>query len=273
MASPIPRLAAGYDQGAIGERLAGLAGHLPPRKVLHPNKSVLAFSFWASPIFTVYRLFALPSGHLRWPSPVHVSAVRYWHSHFLQVRYPLMSEPVQTPSGIPLQPVYGPGDRAGDPPCAGQVSVHPGQLRHRLPREAVDLPPVLGLRHRRGVQPPLPVPARTGRHRPVGRARPADPVRLRLRRPGGQRGGRPGRRRRRHARRRRDPVRRHPAGQDQHQLHHQRHRRDPAGLLRRRRREEGRAAARSSPAPSRTTSSRSTRPAARGSGRRSRRCA
>src|SRR3954462_355398 len=30
-----------------------------------------------------------------------------------------MSEPVQTPSGIPLQPVYGPADRAGEPPSPG----------------------------------------------------------------------------------------------------------------------------------------------------------
>src|SRR5882757_5313730 len=50
---------------------------------------------------------------------VHVSGVRYWHSHFLQVRYPVMTEPVQTPSGIPLEPVYGPADRAGDPPAPG----------------------------------------------------------------------------------------------------------------------------------------------------------
>ncbi|HEV7853888.1 MAG TPA: methylmalonyl-CoA mutase family protein, partial [Mycobacterium sp.] len=30
-----------------------------------------------------------------------------------------MTDPVQTPSGIPLQPVYGPGDRAGEPPAPG----------------------------------------------------------------------------------------------------------------------------------------------------------
>src|SRR5215208_4945681 len=53
------------------------------------------------------------------PCSVHVSTERYWHSHFLQVRYPLMSEPVQTPSGIPLEAVYGPADRAGDQPAPG----------------------------------------------------------------------------------------------------------------------------------------------------------
>ena len=31
-----------------------------------------------------------------------------------------MTEPVQTPSGIPLEPVYGPADRAGDPPAPGE---------------------------------------------------------------------------------------------------------------------------------------------------------
>ncbi|BCP14149.1 methylmalonyl-CoA mutase family protein [Mycobacterium paraintracellulare] len=30
-----------------------------------------------------------------------------------------MSEPVETPSGIPLEPVYGPADRDGDPPAPG----------------------------------------------------------------------------------------------------------------------------------------------------------
>src|SRR3954451_20412581 len=30
-----------------------------------------------------------------------------------------MSDPVQTPSGIPLEPVYGPADRGGDPPAPG----------------------------------------------------------------------------------------------------------------------------------------------------------
>ena len=30
-----------------------------------------------------------------------------------------MTDAVQTPSGIPLEPVYGPADRAGDPPAPG----------------------------------------------------------------------------------------------------------------------------------------------------------
>jgi methylmalonyl-CoA mutase, N-terminal domain len=31
-----------------------------------------------------------------------------------------MNDPVQTPSGIPLEPVYGPADRAGEPPAPGR---------------------------------------------------------------------------------------------------------------------------------------------------------
>src|SRR5262249_11507580 len=44
------------------------------------------------------------------------SAMRYWHSLFLQVRYSSMDNAAQTPSGIPLQPVYGPADRSVEPP-------------------------------------------------------------------------------------------------------------------------------------------------------------
>ena len=159
------------------------------------------------------------------------------------------------------------------PAPAGVLSVHPRQFRVRLPGQDVDVPAVLGLRHRRGVQPALPLPAGPGRHRAVGGAGSADAVRLRLRRPRVRRGGRQGRCRGRHAGRRRGPVRRDPAGHDQHQLHDQRHRGHPAGVLRGRRREGGGADGRSSPAPSRTTSSRSTPRAGRGSGRQSRHCA
>src|SRR3984957_10872786 len=53
------------------------------------------------------------------PCSVHVSTGRYWHSHFLQVRYPLMNDQVQTSSGIPLKPVYGPADVGAGPPAPG----------------------------------------------------------------------------------------------------------------------------------------------------------
>ena len=64
-----------------------------------------------------------------------------------------------------------------------RVPVHPGELPVRLPAQALDVPAVLRLRHRRRDQRPLQVPARARRHRPVGGRRPADPDRLRLRRP------------------------------------------------------------------------------------------
>jgi hypothetical protein len=59
-----------------------------------------------------------------------------------------------------------------------------------LSRSALDDPPVLGLRHRGGIEPALPLPARTGRDGALRGARSPDPVRLRLRRRGGERGGR-----------------------------------------------------------------------------------
>src|SRR6202011_5680538 len=45
---------------------------------------------------------------------------RYWHSLFLQVRYSSMDNAAQTPSGIPLQPVYGPEDRSAETPPPGE---------------------------------------------------------------------------------------------------------------------------------------------------------
>jgi methylmalonyl-CoA mutase N-terminal domain/subunit len=44
----------------------------------------------------------------------------YWHSLFLQVRYSSMDNAAQTPSGIPLAPVYGPGDKSAEPPAPGE---------------------------------------------------------------------------------------------------------------------------------------------------------
>jgi methylmalonyl-CoA mutase, N-terminal domain len=47
------------------------------------------------------------------------STRRYWHSLFLQVRYQSMDNHTETSSGIPLEPVYGPGDRGTEPPPPG----------------------------------------------------------------------------------------------------------------------------------------------------------
>ncbi|MDT5138552.1 MAG: methylmalonyl-CoA mutase, N-terminal domain, partial [Mycobacterium sp.] len=53
-------------------------------------------------------------------SPLAWSSMWYWHSLFLQVRYSSMDNTAQTPSGIPLQPVYGPADRSAEPPAPGE---------------------------------------------------------------------------------------------------------------------------------------------------------
>ena len=57
-----------------------------------------------------------------------------------------MDNHTETSSGIPLEPVYGPGDRGTEPP--GQaLTVHPRQLRQWLSRQAVDVSPVLRIRN------------------------------------------------------------------------------------------------------------------------------
>ena len=98
-----------------------------------------------------------------------------------------------------------------------------------------------GYAERRRVQPPLPLPPRPGHDRPLGRLRPADPDRLRLRPPAGARRGRPRRRGDRLDRRHAPPLRRHPARPRHHLDDDQRHRRDPPRPLPRRRRGAGRA--------------------------------
>ena len=82
-------------------------------------------------------------------------------------------------------------DEAGG---SGPVPLHPRPPRHRLSRQALDHAAVRGVRHRRRVQPPLPLPARAWHHRPFRGLRPSHPDRLRLRRsPGRGRGGARGR--------------------------------------------------------------------------------
>ena len=128
-----------------------------------------------------------------------------------------------TESGIPLERVYGEDGRrrarpAGAARRARGVPLHPRHPSHDVPRPAVDDAPVRRLRHRRGDQRALPLPARGGRAGPLGRVRPAHPARHGLRRPpGGGRGG-AGRRGDRLGRGHGAPVRRHPArpGLDQH---------------------------------------------------------
>ena len=71
-----------------------------------------------------------------------------------------------------------------------RVPVHARRAADHVPRPLLDHAPVRRLRHRRGVEPALPLPARAGSDRPVRGLRPADPDRLRRRRP--DRAGRSG---------------------------------------------------------------------------------
>ena len=98
-----------------------------------------------------------------------------------------------------------------------RASARPARSRSRaacaptVPHAPLDDPPVRRLRHGAGGQRALPLPARAGPARPLGRVRPADADGPRLRRPARARRGRPGRRRDRLARRHGGAVRRHPA--------------------------------------------------------------
>ena len=95
----------------------------------------------------------------------------------------------------------------------------------------MDHAPVRRLRHRRRIQQALPLPPRPGPDRALSRVRPADPDRLRLGRPDGQRRGRQGRRRHRLARGHGDPAQRHTPGAGLDLDDDQRHRCDAASAL------------------------------------------
>ena len=99
-----------------------------------------------------------------------------------------------TEAGLVVERSYGPDDLDGDLERIGEprrVPVHARQPPRRLPRQALDLPAVLGLRHRRVVERALPAPAPEGWYRALGGRRSPDPDRLRLRRPRRRGGGRP----------------------------------------------------------------------------------
>ena len=90
------------------------------------------------------------------------------------------------PAGDPGPHLLPPRSRraAGLPADAGrprQLPLHPRPLPRDVPQAALDHAPVRRLLQRRRVQPALPLPARAGHDRALGRLRPADPDRLRLR--------------------------------------------------------------------------------------------
>ncbi len=149
-------------------------------------------------------------------------------------------------SGHPIEPLYGPRGRTGRPRGDDRpprrVPVHPRSLPVDVPGAALDDAPVRRLRHGRGDQRALPLPARPRPDRALDRLRHADPDGLRLRPRPQPRRGRSRGRRRRQPRRHGAALRRHPAGRRHHLDDDQRAGGDPARLLRPRRREAGGAA-------------------------------
>ena len=119
-------------------------------------------------------------------------------------------------SGRAVEPVYTaldpPADQQRATGLARRVPVHPRHPSHHVSRSALDHAPVRRLRHRRGHQRTVQVPARARPDRLVGRVRFPDADGLRLR-PSPLRGrGRQVRRGDLEPRRHGDPVRRHSAG-------------------------------------------------------------
>ena len=141
---------------------------------------------------------------------------------------------------------------------AGGVPVHPRHPRDRLPRQAVDDPPVRRLRQRQADQRALQDDPGRGRRRAVRRLRHADADGPRLRRPARARRGRALRRGHRLGGRHGDAVRRHRPRRDHHVDDDLRSGGPGVLHVRRRRRAAGRRHRPSSTARCRPTSSRST---------------
>ena len=152
-----------------------------------------------------------------------------------------------TISGEEVKPLYTPGGPRRERPRARhrlsrRVSLHARRLPVDVPGTALDHAPVRRLRHRRGHERALPLPARPRPDRPLDGVRHADADGTRLRPPALARRGRARGRRDRHARRHGDALQRHPARRGHRLDDGQRPRRDAAGALRLRRREAGRPA-------------------------------
>ena len=136
----------------------------------------------------------------------------------------------------------------------GRLPLHPGHPRRHVPGAAVDDAPVRRVRHGRGDQRAVQVPAGRRPDRAVVRLRPADPDGLRLGPPARRGRGRQGRRGHRLAGRHAPAAGRPAARQGDHVDDDQRHRGDPAPPLPAGGRGAGRRPAPRSAAPSRTTS-------------------
>ena len=162
------------------------------------------------------------------PAPGPTSAAAWLSGPYAKAvaKAPERKKSFRTTSGGTLQPVYGPDDVApgldGPPRLPGRLPLHPRRAAHHVPRPLLDHAPVRRLRHRRGVEQALPLPARAGPDRPLGGLRPAHADGLRLRPPARARRGGQGGRGHRLDRRHGDAVRRDPARQGLHLDDHQR---------------------------------------------------
>ena len=125
------------------------------------------------------------------------------------------------------------------PRLPGGLSVHARGLSLHVPGEALDDAAVRRLRHRRGDERPLPLPARARADRALDGVRHADPDGLRLGPPEVARRGRPRGRRGRLARGHGAPLRRDPARRGLDLDDDQRAGRDAPRVLHLRRREAG----------------------------------
>jgi hypothetical protein len=103
-----------------------------------------------------------------------------------------------------------------------RATLHPRHPADHVPRPALEHPSVRGLRHRGRRQCALPLPARPGAARSLGRVRSAHPDGPRQRRSSQRRRGRSGRRRHRLGARHGEPLRGDPAERGEHLDDHQR---------------------------------------------------
>ena len=160
---------------------------------------------------------------------------------------PERRERFETSSGIEVRDLYTPADLAGldedrDLGRPGEYPFTRGRPADHVPQPLLDHAPVRRLRHRRGDEPPLPLPPRARPDRPLGRLRPADADGLRLRLAGRRGRGGPGRGADQQPGRHGRPARWPAARRGQHLDDDQRDRADPAGPLRGGGRGPGRAA-------------------------------
>src|SRR5439155_1218731 len=125
----------------------------------------------------------------------------------------------------PYAVITHPSERGSRP--TRRAAVHARHLADDVPRPPVDDAPVRRLRHGRGIQHAVPLPAEAGADRALRRVRPADADGLRRGRSAGRRRGGEGGRFDQLARRPRTPLRRDPARRGDDVDDDQRDRADP----------------------------------------------